>query len=103
MLTCCGILHKRGVNRPRACMIVTNTIEAVMLEQFCSQDITVAKVSYKSKGNKCEVLIASAYFPFDSINPPPGGKIEELVAYAESNKLALIIGCDANAQQQVQP
>ena len=101
ILNCYTILHKSGIARPRTCIIVSNMIEAILLDQFSDQDTTVVKIAYKSNGLKREALIVSAYFPYDSLLPPPPKAIEAIISYAESKKLELIIGCDANSQHTV--
>jgi hypothetical protein len=45
-----------------------------------------------------EFIIASAYFPYDSDEPPPTKEPRDIVNQCCSRKKQLIIGCDANAR-----
>jgi hypothetical protein len=42
-------------------------------------------------------IIASAYLPYDSDEPPPTKELRDVIDYCASRKKQLIIGCDANA------
>ena len=95
------ILHCEGNVRPRACIIMPRLIEHTMLKELCSGDIVAAKIKYLKSGNSVEAIIVSAYLPYDSLQPPPSRELREVVKYAESNNLGLIVGCDANSQNIV--
>jgi hypothetical protein len=43
------------------------------------------------------LVVFSAYLPYDSEDPPPMRKLEELVRHCEREKLYLVVGCDYNA------
>ena len=101
LLTNCKILRKENIDKPRTCIIHSNMVDAVMLEQFCNRDITVAKIVYREDGIRHEILVVSAYFPYDSLLSPPPKEIVEIVDYAKSKKLGLLIGCDANSQHTI--
>jgi hypothetical protein len=44
-----------------------------------------------------ELIVASAYLPYDSDEPPPTKEVRDVIDYCTSRKKQLIIGCDANA------
>jgi hypothetical protein len=44
-----------------------------------------------------ELIVASAYLPYDSDEPPPTKEMRDIIDYRQSRKKQLIIGCDANA------
>ncbi|XP_033606262.1 uncharacterized protein LOC117282093 [Cryptotermes secundus] len=49
-------------------------------------------------GRGCEELIVtSAYLPYDSDEPPPSKEVRNIIEYCHLRKEQLIIGCDANA------
>jgi hypothetical protein len=49
-------------------------------------------------GGDCEKLIvASAYLPYNSDEPPPTNEVRDISNYCHCRKKQLIIGCDANA------
>jgi hypothetical protein len=44
-----------------------------------------------------ELIVASAYLPYDSDEPPPTKEMKDIIDQCQSRKEQLIIGCDANA------
>jgi ribonuclease HI len=42
-------------------------------------------------------VVASAYFPFDSMTPPPTTEFKNLVEWCKARQLPLLVGIDANA------
>jgi hypothetical protein len=44
-----------------------------------------------------ELIVASAYLPYDSDEPPPTKEVRDITEYCHSWKKQLIIGCNANA------
>jgi len=44
-----------------------------------------------------DLLIGTAYMPYDSCDPPPQDNVKNLVAHAEEAGLELLLGCDANS------
>ncbi|XP_045480896.1 uncharacterized protein LOC123685284 [Harmonia axyridis] len=49
------------------------------------------------KGSLENLVVCSAYLPYDSPDPPPLKEMEELVTFCERKSWPLLIGCDANA------
>jgi hypothetical protein len=43
------------------------------------------------------LVVCSAYFPYNSEDPPPSKEFEDLVRYCEKENLYLVVGCDFNA------
>ncbi|XP_043472976.1 uncharacterized protein LOC122505430 [Leptopilina heterotoma] len=86
---------------PRACLIYKG-LNAFPLLELTTRDLAVVKAKYlEKKGNKREVVIASAYFPGTGDEPAPPREVERLVEYCQRRGLPLIIGCDANAHHVV--
>jgi hypothetical protein len=54
-------------------------------------------VTYTRGGSKKELIVSSAYLPYDSDEPPLSKGLKEAIDYCSSNQLQLIVGCDANA------
>jgi hypothetical protein len=44
-----------------------------------------------------ELIVTSAYLPYDSEEPLPTKKLRDITDYCSSRKEQLIIGCDGNA------
>ncbi|XP_048510255.1 uncharacterized protein LOC125500690 [Athalia rosae] len=47
------------------------------------------------------MVVASAYQPYDSKDPPPTKELKALVRYCTSKGLKLLVGCDANSHHTV--
>jgi hypothetical protein len=85
-----------GVNS-RSCIYIMNHINALPLLEFCSWDTTSVRIIYTyGEGNR-ELVVSSAYLPYDSDEPPPSKEVKGIIDYTHSRKKQLIFGCDANA------
>jgi hypothetical protein len=60
-------------------------------------DTTTVRITYTYGGGCKELIVASAYLPYDSDEPPPTKKVRDIINYCFGRKKQLIIGCDANA------
>jgi hypothetical protein len=93
-----GTLFSTGPGiAPRSCIFVRNTVHAFPLSDLCSRDVMVVRVTYIRGGSKRELIVTSAYLPYDSDEPPPSKGLREVVDYCSRHKLQLIVGCDAKA------
>jgi hypothetical protein len=81
----------------RSCIYIRNHINALPLLEFCSRDATTARITYTYGGGIRELVISSAYLPYDSDEPPPSKEAKDIIDYCHSREKQLIIGCDANA------
>jgi hypothetical protein len=54
-------------------------------------------IIYTYRGGCKKLIVASAYLPHDSDEPPPTKEVRNITDYCHSGKKQLIIGCDANA------
>jgi len=63
----------------------------------CSRDLTVVKIKMLSAGGPREIILGSAYLPYDDVEPPPPRELERLVTGCRDNGTHLIVGCDANS------
>jgi hypothetical protein len=84
-------------NNARPCIYIRNHINALPLLQFCSRDATTVRITYTYGGGCEELIIASAYLPYDSDEPPETTEVRDITDYCCSRKKQLIIGWDANA------
>jgi hypothetical protein len=71
------------------------------LLDFSCRDLTVIKVKYHVAGADKDLVLASAYLPYDSPNPPPSEELERLERFCGHLNLQIIIGADANAHHIV--
>ncbi|GJQ67895.1 hypothetical protein Trydic_g16655 [Trypoxylus dichotomus] len=47
------------------------------------------------------LLLGSAYLPYDQEGPPPTSEVKTLMSYSEAHKLQFLLGCDANAHHTI--
>jgi ribonuclease HI len=92
-----SILVGTRTGKPRACMFVSNDIQASILQEFSDPDQVTVRITYKRNETEQTLICCSVYCPFDSINPPPSEMLRATVAFAETNNIPIIIGCDANS------
>ncbi|KAL1447090.1 hypothetical protein WDU94_000567 [Cyamophila willieti] len=62
-----------------------------------TDDLTTIRLKYKYGNNVKDLIVSSAYFPYDSISPPPTQELDRLVNHCRTFGLQFIIGVDANA------
>jgi hypothetical protein len=84
-------------NNARSCIYVRNHINALSLLEFCSKDATMVRITYTYSGSCEELIVASAYLPYDSDEPSPTKEVKHITDYCHSTKKQPSIGCDANA------
>jgi hypothetical protein len=63
----------------------------------CSRDLTAVKIKMSSEGGPREIILGSAYLPYNDVEPPPPRELKGLVTGCKTNGTHLIIGCDANS------
>ncbi|XP_029162920.1 uncharacterized protein LOC114934411 [Nylanderia fulva] len=69
-----------------------------MLSKLSCEDLTVVQIRLDlSMEVSLDVLIGSAYMPYDSEDLPPQNEVKNLIAYAEERGLELLLGCNANS------
>jgi splicing factor 45 len=66
------------------------------LLKFCSRDATTVRITYTYGGGNRELVVSSAYLPYDSDEPPPSKEVTDIIDYCYRTKKQLTIGCDAN-------
>jgi hypothetical protein len=64
--------------------------------QYCYRDLTVVKITASDIGGPREIVLGSAYFPYDDAESPPPLGVEKLVMGCRDEGTHLIFGCDAN-------
>ena len=85
--------YKKGDVRPRAALLTHKNLEDRVWEltQFTTPDQVAIKIKHDSK----ELILASSYMDGNKVVPPP--ELAPLVAYANQQKLPLIVGSDTNS------
>jgi hypothetical protein len=55
------------------------------------------RITYTYGGVCKELIVASAYLPYDSDKPPTNKEVRDIIQHCQSRKKQLMVGCDANA------
>ena len=92
-----AVFSEPSATKPRTCIIIPKQINACLLSQFSTGDLTAVLVSCKDDNGSEELVIASVYLPSDSEGRPPSVEMVDLINYCAKHKKHLIIGCDANS------
>ena len=64
---------------PRTCIVVTGAVQAKMLVQLTSRDMTAVKITISVGGENRNAVIGSVYLPYDAQEPPPSKELVNLV------------------------
>lgn len=92
---------ERSNTKPRTCVITTKSIQATMLPQYCSGDITTILLNIKYGNANEELLLSSVYMPYEERTNTPDAKARDVTEYAVANGLPIVIGADCNAHHAV--
>lgn len=65
------MLYDETSSRPRVCLIASPHFELTNLAQFCGQDLVAVRVCFESSQGWENFVVASSYFPYDSLLPAP--------------------------------
>jgi hypothetical protein len=69
-----------------------NHINALPLLELCSRDATTVRITYTYRGRSEELIVASAYLPYDSEEPPPTKEMRDIIDYCYSRKKQSSLG-----------
>jgi ribonuclease HI len=75
-------------------------IEHICLSEHLTRDLVAIQTPITNGETHREIVIASAYFAGDGSHIPPK-EVQKLVEYCRKRKLPLLIGCDANAHNEI--
>ena len=81
--------------KSRACVYIRKDVDAMMLPQFCSNDMVVVQVNVRRGLRIIKLLCCSLYLPYDA--PVISTILENFITFCNENSLPYLIGCDANA------
>jgi hypothetical protein len=73
-------------NNARSCIYVRNQINTFPLLEFSSRDATTVRITYTYGGVCEELIVASAYLPYDSDEPPPTKEVRDIIEHCQSRK-----------------
>jgi hypothetical protein len=89
--------HIRFNQNPRTYILVKKDFRILPLMYYCSRDLTELKIKMSCGTGTREIILRSAYLPYDDLEPPPPREMDRLVAGCRADGSHLVIGCDANA------
>jgi hypothetical protein len=90
------LIYSRFNQNPRTCILVKKDFQILPLMHYCSRDLTVVKIRKSCDKGPREIILGSAYLPYDDPEPPPPKEVERLVAGCRADGSHLVIGCDVN-------
>jgi hypothetical protein len=91
------LIYSRSTQNPRTCILIKKGFQILLLMHHCSRDLTAVKITASGGGRPREIILRSAYLPYDDAVPPPPGEQGRLVMGCRAQGPHLIIGCDANS------
>jgi len=90
------LIYSRSTPSPRACILIKKGFQILPLMHHCSRDLMAVKIKTSSGRGPREIIVGSAYLPYNDVELPPPGELERLVMGCRAEGTHLINGCDAN-------
>lgn len=87
-----SLFYSKGRGKPRTCILVNNKNKVFLMPNFSDQDITTVK--WERRGG-APLMLSSVYMAHDA--PIPSADVQNIVESARTERVNLILGCDANA------
>jgi hypothetical protein len=91
------VIYSRSIQNPRSCILVKKDFQILLLMHYCSRDLTAVKIKTLCGRGPREIILGSAYLPYNDAEPPPPREMERLVTECWAEGSHLVISCDANA------
>jgi hypothetical protein len=73
------LIHSRSAQNPRTCILIKKDYQILPLMNHCSRDITAMKIKTSGGSGPREIILGSAYLPYDDAEPPTPWELERLV------------------------
>ena len=90
------LIYSRSIQHPRTCILIKKDFQILPFMYHCSRGLTAVKIKMLCGGGPREIILGSAYLPYDDVEPPPPGELESMVMGCRTEGTHLSIGCDAN-------
>jgi hypothetical protein len=87
------LIYSRSTQHPRTCILAKKGFWILPLMHHCSRDLMAVKIKTSSGGGPREIILGSAYLPYDDVEPPSPGELERLVTGCRAEGTHLIISC----------
>jgi hypothetical protein len=78
-------------------MLIKKGFQILPLMHHCSRDLTAVRIKTSGSRGPREIILRSAYLPYNDVELPPPGELERLVMSCRAQGTHLIISCDANS------
>jgi hypothetical protein len=91
------LIYSRSIPYPRTCILVKKVFRILSMMIHCSRDLMAVKIKTSGEGGLREIILGSAYLPYEDVEPPPPRKLERLVTGCRTSGTQLNVGCDANS------
>jgi hypothetical protein len=65
--------------------------------KYCSRYLTAVKIKLSNEERSREIILGSAYLPYDDVEPQHIREYKRLVTWCQEEGTHLINGCDANS------
>jgi hypothetical protein len=73
------LIYSRSTLTPRTCILIKKGFKILPLMIHCSRDLTAVKIKTSSGGGPREIILRSAYLPYDDAEAAPSWVLEKLV------------------------
>jgi hypothetical protein len=87
-------VYASSADENRACIITHKNITGLLLHQFSDRDHTAGLFKFFNK----DIIFCSEYMPNDPPQHAPPKLLIDLVEYAKSKKISIIVSEDSNAR-----
>ena len=94
------LIYDTSHKRPRACVVISNSMVFHYLPQFTNQDMVAIKIKFSHLTVKRFSVIASVYLPFEK-SDPVSDSLKQLADFCSTHKMPLFVGCDSNSHNTV--
>jgi hypothetical protein len=91
------LTYSRSTQNPRTCILINKGFQILPLTHHCSRDLTAVKIKTSSGRGPREIILRSAYLPYNDVEHPPPEELDRLVMGCRAEGTHLIIACDANS------
>jgi hypothetical protein len=91
------LIYSRSTQNPRVYILIKKGFQILPLMHHCSTDLTAVKIKTSSGKGPREIILGSAYLPYNDVELTPPGELERLVMGCRAEGTHHIIGCDANS------
>jgi len=91
------LVYSRSNQNPRASILIKKGFQILPLMHHCSMDQTAVIIKTSSGKGPGEMILGSAYLPYDDVEFPYPGELERLVMGCRAERTHLITIYDANS------